>query len=152
VSVDDSDDVLSPEAAAEMLPQTDVGQYLRAAFPAIAPPRLTRRTVWTLIQYLDHRSSVWSKQIVHDLTDSRPGLALRDRWIAEGGSEDVLVKFVTMGEYRIRTLREASALRSLEPGAPTELEAFWVAGGHDMTELARYLSEVDREVGDWLPK
>jgi len=143
------DEILPHEIAAKLL--LPVGWYLQNEFSAIAPPGLTRGTVKAIVQYLEHRSRVNSESIVHDLTGSHPGAALRDRWVAEGGSEDELVKFVTMGEHRVRVLQAATWMGKT-PGASSELEAFWVTGGHDLTELARYLSYVDAEVGDWLPK
>jgi hypothetical protein len=146
------DAVLTPQAAAELLGVPQVGSYLQDAFRTIGPPRLTRGTVRALTQYLEHRRRIRHEPFVHDLTDSRPGTVLRDRWVAEGGSEDELVKFITVGEYRIRTLHSASFFEKRELSASAELEAFWVAGGHDMTELVWFMSEVDNEVGDWLPK
>jgi hypothetical protein len=130
-----------------------MGDDLRNAFRRIVPPRLTRGTLNALIRYLAHRGQAQSSEsMVHDLTDSRIGTELQDRWESEGGTVHDLVKFIAMGEYRIRTLRAASWAQNLEPVASSELMAFWVAGGHDLTELAGFLRGIDREVGDWLPK
>lgn len=151
---DNEPERLSPEAASRLLRRSPkIGKDLRDAFQLIAPPRLTRGTLDALIRYLAHRGRVQSSEpMVHDLTDSRMGTDLQDRWESEGGTVHDLVKFLTMSEYRIRTLRATSSAQNLEPTASSELMTFWVAGGHDLTELAGFLRRIDGEVGDWLPK
>jgi hypothetical protein len=144
---------LSPKAATRLLRRSEIGGDLRNAFRRIVPPRLTRGTLDRLIRYLAHRGRMPSSEpMVHDLSDSRIGTDLQDRWESEGGTIHDLVKFIAMGEYRIRTLQAASWAQNLESASSSELMAFWMAGGHDLTELAGFLRRIDREVGDWLPK
>jgi len=151
--IDNEPERLSPQAASHLLRSPELGDDLRNAFQLIAPPKLTRGTLNALIRYLEHRGRVQSSEpMVHDLTDSQMGTDLQDRWESEGGTVHDLVKFLTMCEYRTRTLRAASWAQNLEPAASSELMTFWVAGGHDLTELAEFLRGIDWEVGDWLPK
>lgn len=150
---DNGDKRLSPNAASRLLRSSEFGDDLRKVFRLIAPPRLTRGTLGLLMRYVEHREQVpFSEPMVHDLTASQIGADLQDRWESEGGTVQDLVKFLTMCDYRIRTLRAASWAQNLEPAASSQLRAFWVAGGHDLTELARFLRQIDGEVGDWLPK
>lgn len=90
------------------------------------------------------------------LGSSRLGKQLSARWSAVGGQQADLEKLTAMAGYRYGVLQGnpwysghgSSGSRSPEPA---DLERFWTAGGHDLTELARFLRKVDNESMDWLP-
>jgi hypothetical protein len=130
----------------------DLNRYLQTFFARIAPPDFTGETRKAVIQYLRHRRSLRAASLQPDLTSSRPGMELTARWTAEGGSADDLVKFLVMCEHRFRVRQSTFSADAQEPDPLVELESFWVTGGHDFTELGHFLSELDLEAGDWLPK
>jgi hypothetical protein len=130
----------------------DLSRHLQTFFARIAPPDFTAETRKAVIRYLRHRRSLRAAALQPDLTSSGPGLDLTARWTAEGGSVGDLVKFLVMCEHRSRVRRSTFSAGTQEPDPFVELETFWVTSGHDLTELGQFLSELDLEAGDWLPK
>jgi hypothetical protein len=140
------------ERADVALRKANVPPYVRATFRDLVPSTLTERTVDLLIAYLAHlRALPADRVILHGFEDSAVGRALMEAWLADDGPLDGLAKFVSMVEYRRRVIRQVDLGVGPAP-SPEDLDAFWIAAGHDMTDLARFLRSVDREVIDHLPK
>jgi hypothetical protein len=89
---------------------------------------------------------------------------LHEHWRERGWDPTELMKIVRQIDYRERVMalydgpsiliategyeRAEARQRALA----SELQAFWTASGHDLKELDRFLSEVDADVIDLLPK
>jgi hypothetical protein len=91
------------------------------------------------------------------LGSSQLGRRLGARWEAEGGQHADLEKLVAMAGYRYGVLQgnawySGRTRKGGRPAEPADLERFWTAGGHDLTELAGFLKKVDKESMDWLPQ
>lgn len=84
------------------------------------------------------------------LDTSQIGMELKVRWSSAGGELSQLRKLIAMVGYRTDVLRSEGHKRPAT--SPADLERFWSAGGHDLTELAGFLKETDREGMDYLPK
>lgn len=143
--------VVSRMQARRILGGTWLPRYLVDAVLTVAPPMLSKATILLLCQYLDHRRQETSPQPPAEaLVASQLGRSLHARWLSEDGAAEDLTKLIAMVDYRESIRRNVITLATGR--SPADLEAFWVAGGHDLTELSGFLAQVDQESADLLPK
>ena len=143
--------VVSRKQARRILCEARLPRYLVDAVLAVAPRMFTKETALLLCQYLDHRRQETPPQPPTEaLAASQLGRSLHARWLSEDGAAEDLTKLIAMVDYRENARRNA-IIPATGP-SPADLEAFWVAGGHDLTELSGFLAKVDHESADWLPK
>ncbi len=134
-----------------VLRRARVPRYLRKAFLEASPTRLSEGTGALLITYLLLPApGAGASEVALDTEGFQADLL--NRWSAEGGTSAELLKLIKMMEYRSRALRPAPTKKRDEDGDAAPFSQFWVSSGHDIEELAVFLSDVDHEAVDWLPQ
>jgi hypothetical protein len=90
--------------------------------------------------------------------------SLREHWREQGWDLAELTRLLRQADYRegVLALYEGPSLlpgteaykraRSQQLGFASRLQEFWTASGHDFRELTGFLSQVDAEIFDMLPK
>lgn len=131
------------------LQRCGVPPYLRAVFTSIAPEHLHEQTFDIVVTFVMHLAQLPPGPLVRPLEDFSSGRLLRELWSSDGGSVADLLKFFAMVSYRNQIAQDRLPSNRL---LPAELEEFWLAGGHDLTELAAFLGQAETETLDWLPK
>ncbi|MEV5540080.1 TIR domain-containing protein [Saccharopolyspora shandongensis] len=133
--------------------------YLIRSVIRVAPAGITTDTTRVLAEYIaEHqldagRSHLGTTNFRSLLEASLLGKQLIDRWTTDGGHSADLDKLVAMIDYRMNVLHPHPFQQDERDAKtdPEKLERFWIASGHDLTELAAFLAAVDRENMDLLP-
>lgn len=150
------------EQVARALRSLPMGSYLAEALLRVMPAGLDYDSVKLFGRFIAHSSEEARaheraiEAFSHALETSQLGIELKTRWTNAGGNLSQLRKLITMVAYRADVLRDPQQVSGQayeHPTAnPADLERFWSAGGHDLTELGGFLKETDREAMDYLPK
>jgi hypothetical protein len=164
----------SPKAAEPSAEQSRMARLMEVLFESalpgtlveeikhVIPAELSEDTIEIFARFYEHcrqETQGHENAIIafsHALTSSRIGRRLGARWKAEGGQQDDLAKLTAMAGYRYGVLQgdpwySGNTGNDSRSPKPADLEYFWTAGGHDLTELAGFLRKIDKESMDWLP-